>query len=274
MPATARSKRKSVTAAAAPAPGHSAPKHATAGRGGIDHGQRRKVIVEQLLSEIFQGRLRAGERLVIASLANRFGVSQSPIREALVSLEGIGIVDIEPNCGAIVRRVTATDVKEVCQVRRALECTAVRLACGRTDLTELQELAIAFRAAAEVDLSSPGRTGRSTNGQSRRRAASIRKAIDSARRLDSQLHDLVADSCGNRFLKQELSRLKLLFRSFRDVAWDQRSSATDLARFAEEAREHLAIVEALLKGDRKAASRAMSSHIRSGVKYWSRGLQQ
>ena len=238
---------------------------------GIDHGQRRKVIVEQLLLDIFQGRLKAGERLVITMLAERFGVSQSPIREALVALEGIGIIDSEPNRGAVVRRVTESDVKEVCQVRRALECTAVRLACGRTDLAQLQELADAFRKVAQQK---PGAVSSRNSKTVKRRTASLQKQIDSARKLDSLLHDLIANSCGNRFLKQELGRLKLLFRSFRDVSWNQRSSESDVARFAEEAGEHLAIVEAMLEGNTKAASKAMSRHIRQGVKYWSRGLSK
>jgi len=238
---------------------------------GIDHGQRRKVIVEQLLLDIFQGRLKAGERLVITMLAERFGVSQSPIREALVALEGIGILDSEPNRGAVVRRVTESDVKEVCQVRRALECTAVRLACGRTDLAQLQELADAFRKVAQQK---PGAVSSRNSKTVKRRTASLQKQIDSARKLDSLLHDLIANSCGNRFLKQELGRLKLLFRSFRDVSWKQRSSESDVARFAEEAGEHLAIVEAMLEGNTKAASKAMSRHIRQGVKYWSRGLSK
>jgi DNA-binding GntR family transcriptional regulator len=238
---------------------------------GINHGQRRKVIVEQLLLDIFQGRLKAGERLVITMLAQRFGVSQSPIREALVALEGIGIIDFEPNRGAVVRRVTESDVKEVCQVRRALECTAVRLACGRTDLAQLQELADAFRKVAQQK---PGAGSGRNSKTVKRRTASLQKQIDSARKLDSLLHDLIANSCGNRFLKQELGRLKLLFRSFRDVSWNQRSSESDVARFAEEAGEHLAIVEAMLEGNTKAASKAMSRHIRQGVKYWSRGLSK
>lgn len=228
---------------------------------GIDHGQRRKVVVEQLLADIFQGKVQAGERLVIQSLAARFGVSQSPIREALVTLEGIGIIDIEANRGAVVRRVTETDVKEVCEVRRALECAAVRAACGRIDLAELNDVAEAFRAAS-VKRSSSRKRG----------PAALKKDIDKARTLDSRLHDLIADSCGNRFLSRELGRLKLLFRSFRDVSWNKRATESDLARFANEAREHLAIVEALLEGDARAASKAMSRHIRMGVKYWSRGL--
>jgi DNA-binding GntR family transcriptional regulator len=63
-----------------------------------------------------------------------------------------------------------------------------------------------------------------------------------------------------------------LFRAFRDVSWAYDKARSDYRRLAGECREHLAIVEALLAGDAKAAARAMSQHIRSGVKYWSRSI--
>src|SRR5207248_11449933 len=84
--------------------------------------------------------------------------------------------------------------------------------------------------------------------------------------------DLIADSCGNAFLAKEIGRLKTLFRAFRDVAWAHDEARNDFHRLAEEAHEHLAIVEALLQGDAKAAARAMARHIRSGTRYWSRAL--
>jgi DNA-binding GntR family transcriptional regulator len=77
-----------------------------------DHGLRRQTIVQSLLSEVFQGRLRAGEHLVTQALAGRFGVSHTPVREALITLAGIGIIDLLPNRGAVVRAVTARDVRE------------------------------------------------------------------------------------------------------------------------------------------------------------------
>ena len=67
--------------------------------------------------------------------------------------------------------------------------------------------------------------------------------------MDSRLHDLIADSCGNAFLAKEIGRLKTLFRAFRDVAWEHDEARNDFHRLAEEAHEHLAIVEALLAGD-------------------------
>jgi DNA-binding GntR family transcriptional regulator len=216
------------------------------------HGLRRQAIVQSLLADVCQGRLRAGEHLVTQDLARRFGVSHTPIREALITLGGIGIVDLLPNRGAVVRRVTGAEVREVCQVRRVLECEATRSACGRIALAELHTLAAEFRRLMSVP-------DPSANG-----------FIEQARAADSRLHDLIADSCGNGFLAKELSRLKILFRAFRDVAWEHSEARDDYHRIAEEGGEHLAIVEALLAGDARAAARAMARHIRSGARYWSR----
>jgi DNA-binding transcriptional regulator YhcF (GntR family) len=114
------------------------------------HGRRRLAIVETLLAEVFQGRIRAGDRLVMEDLSARLGVSPTPVREALITLAGIGIVEFLPNRGAVVRRFTATDIRELCQVRRALECEAVRLACGRIELAELHDLAGEFRRVMAI----------------------------------------------------------------------------------------------------------------------------
>lgn len=223
------------------------------GRRDCQHGQRRRVVTESLLAEIFQGTLRAGQHLVIQELAARFEVSSTPIREALVALQGIGIVDLVPNRGAVVRRVTRVDVRETCQVRRVLECEATRSACGQIELSQLRELATALRRMKNA----------------RKRSTSW---VDEARQLDSRLHDLISESCGNRFLAQEIGRLKLLFRAFRDAAWAYDQAHNDQLRCVEEAQEHLTIVEALLRSEPRDAARAMSAHIRSGLKYWSRGL--
>jgi DNA-binding GntR family transcriptional regulator len=219
-----------------------------------DHGLRRQAIVQSLLTEVFQGRLRAGQHLVTQALAERFGVSHTPVREALISLAGIGVIDLLPNRGAVVRRLTPRDVREVSQVRRILECQAVRSACGRTDLAELHSLAADLR---RMQSAAPPFNAR---------------FIEEARRVDSRLHDLVAASCGNAFLVNEISRLKILFRVFRDVSWEHDGARNDYHRLAEEAREHLAIVEALLAGDGRTAARAMARHIRSGVRYWTRAM--
>jgi DNA-binding GntR family transcriptional regulator len=175
------------------------------------------------------------------------------VREALILLAGIGIIDLLPNRGAVVRKVSAREVAEVWQVRRILECAATRMACGRIELARLHALAADLRR-----LAARPRPGRGF--------------IDQARALDSQLHDLIAESCDNALLAQEIGRLKTLFRAFRDVARERVAARNDFHRLAGEANEHLAVVEALLAGDGRAAARAMAHHIRSGGRYWTRAM--
>jgi len=216
-------------------------------------GHRRAALVKSLLADIFSGRLRAGDHLVTQDVASRFGVSHTPVREALIALAGMGIIDLEPNRGAVVRRISVQEVREVCQVRRVLECEATRLACGRIALADLDALAADLQRMMAHRQPGPA-------------------FIPEARALDTRLHDLIAESCGNAFLAHELGRLKTLFRAFRDVAWEQDEARNDYRRLAQESGEHLAIVEALRAGDARGARRAMARHIRSGIKYWSRAL--
>jgi DNA-binding GntR family transcriptional regulator len=217
-------------------------------------GQRRQALVEALLSDVFHGRLRAGAHLVTQELSERFRVSHTPIREALITLAGIGVIDLLPNRGAVVRRLTPKEVREVYQVRSLLECAAVRRACGRIDLHQLHDLAAEFKSLASARPRDAGRF------------------IARARAVDSRLHDLVADSCGNAFLAEEIHRLKILFRAFRDVAWEKDQERNDVHRLFEETGEHLAIVESLIGGDARGAARAMALHIRSGARYWTRAM--
>ncbi len=220
----------------------------------FDHGQRRQAIVESLIADVLQGRLHAGQHLGTQELAVRHGVSHTPIREALIVMAGVGIIDLLPNRGAVVRNVTVRDVREVCQVRRVLECEAIRRACGAIDRTELESL------RAELK--------RLMRGARQSRVSFIAQA----RALDDRLHDLIAASCGNRFLARELTRLKIVFRAFRDMAWAYEELRSDSRRLAGEAKEHLAIVDALMAENAKGAAKAMAEHIRSGFKYWSRAL--
>jgi DNA-binding GntR family transcriptional regulator len=223
-------------------------------------GQRRSSIVEAMLADIFAGQLQAGERLVTDRLAARYAVSHTPIREALITLAGIGLIDLLPNRGAVVRSLSRKEVREVCGVRRALECEAVRRAAKRIPQADLKPLAEAFQRLSSV---APDGSGVVDDGEA---------IFAEARQRDSELHDLIAAHCDNDFLRAELNRLKLLFRAFRDGSYSVVAAARDFRRIPEEAREHLAIVEALLSGDATLAVSMLGRHIRQGVKYWSRGL--
>jgi DNA-binding GntR family transcriptional regulator len=216
-------------------------------------GTKRQSIVDTLLRDVFHGRLEVGQHLITRELALRFGVSHTPVREALISLAGIGVIDLHPNRGAVVRRVTRRNIEEICDVRRVLECEAVRGACGHVPAPRLETLAADLRRLLAGELGEPF-------------------VVRAARQTDDQLHDIVASCSRNTFLAGELERLKVLFRVFRDVSWEYVEAHTDLQRVHEEAREHLDIIEALIDRRRGEAVRAMARHIESGVRYWSHAV--
>lgn len=216
----------------------------------LSHGERRVHIVRAIVEKIVMAELKPGDRLITQDLANEFGVSLTPIREALAELAGVGIVDLHPNRGAIVHQFSAREIFEVCRVRRALECEAVRGAISRIPDELIRKI------SEELEL---------LRGQVDFGKRSVRKAQE----LDSRLHETIAAHSGNRFLSRELQRLGLLFRSLRDSSWSEVSQRDAQKRLKEEADEHLDISQAIEQRNVRRAVRAMSRHIAMSAKYWS-----
>src|SRR5438552_408712 len=111
----------------------------------------REEIREQLIDDILSGRLAPGTRVVETRLAQKFGVSQAPVREALRDLELFGFVVCSPFRSTYVRQISTDDLLESYPVRAALESLAARHAATRIDdetLTELQDLIGEMREAA------------------------------------------------------------------------------------------------------------------------------
>jgi DNA-binding GntR family transcriptional regulator len=94
----------------------------------IEHKQLWQAVADQLRDEILDGRLPAGSRLVETELAERFGVSRGPIRDALAELSRSGLAVDLPRRGTFVPSLTEQDLAEVYVIRRAIEEAAVQLA--------------------------------------------------------------------------------------------------------------------------------------------------
>lgn len=204
----------------------------------------RDQVVQRILVEVFERRFSSGSRLVVQRLAERFNVSPTPVREALVELEGLGIVDLLPNRGAVVKPFGARELREISQVRRVLESEACRCACGEIEPAALHDLRDQFLRLRKMPRDD---------------------AWDrSARLADSRLHLLIAESCGNPRLAHEIKRYLSLFRSVRNIShvrdsWNNYRRSNDVP-------DHLRLVETLLSGESERAARAMDRHIRSITK--------
>lgn len=205
-----------------------------------EHGTKRQSTARRLLEAVFEGRFEPRARLRVEHLAAELGVSVTPIREALVELAGIGIVELQPNRGAVLRPFGTRQLREICHLRRILESEAARCCCGRIAPAELRDLAERMRRLMP--------------------APRTAEWLAEARRLDSLLHETVAGRCGNERLADEIGRYRVLFGTLRDVWHARRQDASGL-RWKEENAEHLAVVEAILADRPEESAAAMASHI-------------
>ncbi|MBQ7432187.1 MAG: GntR family transcriptional regulator [Lachnospiraceae bacterium] len=114
----------------------------------------RDVVFKTLRQGILKGELAPGERLLEVQLAERLGVSRTPVREAIHKLAQEGLVVLIPRKGAEVASISEKSLRDVLEVRMALETLAVRLACERMteeELLELKQRMQAFEEAVSAD---------------------------------------------------------------------------------------------------------------------------
>ena len=113
----------------------------------------RGIIYEQLVDDILSGRINAGEKLLESDLADKFNVSRTPIREALLQLEKEGYTEHVKNVGATVKKISAQTVKEIFEVIAVLEGEATGLAVtagiSEQDMDQLRQLQVEMVRAAE-----------------------------------------------------------------------------------------------------------------------------
>ena len=105
----------------------------------------RDVVFNTLRRAILRGELKPGERLMEIQLANKLGVSRTPIREAIRKLELEGLVLMIPRKGAEVAEITRKNMTDVLEVRKALEELAAELACERIEKGQISELRVAAK---------------------------------------------------------------------------------------------------------------------------------
>ncbi len=197
-------------------------------------------LVRQMLLSVFAGDWRTGDRLLEVELAERFGVSRTPVREALQELAAIGIIELRPNCGAVMRTFGSRQVREIYQVREILEVEATRMACGRLEPNKLDLLQRRFEVLLETRL---------------RDAAWAEKEWTA----DRNLHDMIAAACGNERLSGEIDRYGKLVQVIRETVGNQRDAQ------AAATADHIEILKALIANRPTAAAEAMRRHLRGAA---------
>jgi len=191
-------------------------------------------ITKELEHLVFTGELGDGERLDEIKLAKRFGVSRTPVREAIQKLATSGLVTQEPRRGAFVRQPGPVELMEMFEAMAELEASCGRLAASRVSdeaLTQLQ--AANDKCQAAIDQDDP----------------------DLYYQENEHFHHLIYKASGNGFLEQEAQKLHRRLKPFRRVQLHLRG------RMKQSMSEHREIVKALVEGDGNAAATALRGHV-------------
>lgn len=194
----------------------------------------RDIVFHTLRKAIITGELLPGERLMETQLGEKLGVSRTPIREAIRKLELEGLVVMVPRKGAQVAPFTQKDIKDVLEVRAALEALAVRLACKRMDersFLRLQLVNTEYEFAAKEN------------------------DIETMIQKDVEFHEVIFSATQNDKLVQMFGNLGEQVHRFR-IAYLKNSEASMVVQ-----EEHMEILQALRNRDAGLASQLATAHI-------------
>jgi len=194
----------------------------------------RDVVFNTLRRAILKGELKPGERLMEIALAEKLGVSRTPIREAMRKLELEGLVVMVPRRGAQVANITEKDLNDVLEVRIALENMAIEKACARItdeEMTALEKAAQDFQNIIE-------------NG-----------SLEDLAQADEDFHEQIYQASGNRRLMQVLGILREQIYRYRIKYLKEEDTYTQLVE------EHRQMTQAIREGDVARAQELSFNHL-------------
>ena len=199
---------------------------------------RTEAVLDALKHAILTGRLSPGQPLVETELAAQLGVSKTPVREALKTLSGAGLVTMSPYKGASVRTVDDALAHSVYDIRILLEPEAVRRSANR------------------------GEAGRASWDAARMALDAADRATDRADRQQAnrEFHRALYLPCGNPLLARMLDEVRDQAALVSTVAW------AAVPSWEREAGEHREVLRLALAGDADGAARALHDHIASFVR--------
>jgi DNA-binding GntR family transcriptional regulator len=193
-----------------------------------------QAVVQRLRALIVEGGIAPGQKLNERELAQRLQVSRTPLREALKLLTAEGLVEHLPNRGAIVVRLSATDVAHAFEVMAALEGLSGELACARIGDAEVAEL-----QALNYEM----------------RAHHARRDLSAYYRVNAQIHRAINRAARNPVLAQTYDRLNARLQALRF------RSNFDAEKWDVAVREHDAMIEALTARDGGRLRRILVEHL-------------
>ncbi|HAQ41568.1 MAG TPA: GntR family transcriptional regulator [Clostridiales bacterium] len=199
----------------------------------------RDVVFKNIRDAILSGSLKPNERLMEKELADRLGVSRTPVREALRKLELEGFIEIIPRKGAIVKQVTSKEIKDVLEIRSVLEALAAKSACLKITENEKAQL---LKAKEEFE-----NAVRSNN-------------VDLMAQKDVEFHDIIFNATKNERLMQIINNLREQIYRYRITYLYDKKYLENIVK------EHVEIYSAIVNKDVDGAEKSSMDHINNQQK--------
>ena len=210
-------------------------------------GTSAHIVKELMLQDFMQGSFLPGMKLQMDELAERYAVSRTPIREALILLSADGILTSADNYGFEVRAPSFDELCEMYDIRRSLECLAVeKLVTNGIPSGLLQQLRENLAVQEALDLA-----------DARRHA-----------QQDMRFHELICDNCGSPMLSQLVRRCMVLSTIFNNVPFMPNFRNVGRRARRVQCAQHAKILAGLEAQDVKKACKAMSSHLANARRYF------
>ncbi|QWD63180.1 GntR family transcriptional regulator [Polynucleobacter sp. MWH-UH2A] len=195
-------------------------------------------VADRLREQIFAKQLAPGSWLDEQSLADQFGISRTPMREAIKVLASEGLVTIKMRRGAYVTEIARSDLEQIFTILSLLEGEAAKQTALKASEEELNQLDYWHhrleKAAADRD-------------------------IEQFFEINGKFHELIQEIAGNRWMNGVIADLRKVLRLHR------RDSLTSTGRLQNSLLEHREILKALLKRDQTGAEMAMRKHVERGL---------
>lgn len=204
-----------------------------------NRGNYAEEVVARLREDIVTGRLRPNERLVDSSIARKMNMSRTPVREALKQLEMQGYLSRLPNGGLIVTDHSPSQIRNLYEIREALEIMALKLTCQRATQEQIDQAVELHERMLEV----------------------IRKHdVEQFIELNSTFHNVLFSACGNE-------QLWTLLQTFRDQFFDRRLVRVfNVSDWRSMPKQHQRLLDAVRQRKPRLVEKAVHEHVRTAFR--------
>jgi len=210
-------------------------------------GKSSTIIYEQIKQDIIRNEYKAHQRVAEDELAKKYGISRTPVREAIRMLEQDGFVCCVKNVGTFIRPISAGEIGDFFDVRGVLEGLTARLAAKKKDAEFIGELKQLAATAIEAHQA---------------------RDLDAANALDTQFHGAINRRAGNEFAEKYLSSMSDRLMWFLNISNLSRIDYFGSVPFNKMENSHDKIIAAIESGDPELAERYARAHVEEAKQYF------